>query len=95
MEPKKASSEGWVYVVVCDQQEGGHFLGLHNEQKGIDFIPAFESKEAADSCFLSLPREQGVKYEIQAIHIDALYQDAEKNGFAVALFDSDGVAIGQ
>ncbi|THB73502.1 MAG: DUF3110 domain-containing protein [Desulfobulbaceae bacterium] len=95
MEEKSATSEGWVYVVVCDQEEGGHFLGLHNEEKGVDFIPAFESKEAADRCFLSLPREKGVKYEVQAIHIEELYEDAEKNGFAVALFDAEGTAVTQ
>lgn len=87
---EKASSKGWVYVVVCEPEKDATFLGLHNKEKNINFIPAFESKDAANDCFLSLPREKGKKYEIQAVHITELYEDAEKNGFAVAMVDADG-----
>ncbi|BDD88291.1 hypothetical protein [Desulfofustis limnaeus] len=83
-------SEGWVWVIVSDKADGGHYLGLHNEENDMDFIPAFVSREAASDCFLSLPRQPGGKYEIQAIHLDELTVDAGKNGFAVALVDGDG-----
>lgn len=86
----RASEKGWVYVVVCDPEKDATFLGLHNEEKKLDFIPAFESKEAANDCFLSLPREKGKKYEIQAVHIEELFDDAKRNGFVVAMVDSDG-----
>ncbi|MBM9602807.1 DUF3110 domain-containing protein [Desulfopila inferna] len=91
---EKASTKGWVYVVVCEPEKEATFLGLHNKEKKIDFIPAFESKDAANDCFLSLPREKGKKYEIQAVHIEELYEDAEKNGFVVAMVDNDGKVIG-
>ncbi len=87
---KKATDKGWVYVVVCEPDKEATFLGLHDEEKQIDFIPAFETKDAANDCFLSLPREKGKKYEIQAVHIEELYEDAQKNGFIVAMLDSDG-----
>ncbi len=90
---EKASSKGWVYVVVCEPEKEATFLGLHDNEKKIDFIPAFESKEAANDCFLSLPREKGKKYEIQAVHIEELFIDAEENGFVVAMLDSDGKVI--
>lgn len=90
---EKVSAEGWVYVVVCDPESDATFLGLYNKEKDLNFIPAFESKDAANECFLTLPREKGKKYEIQAVHIEELYQDAEKNGFAVAMVDSDGNVI--
>ena len=90
---EKASTKGWVYVVVCDPEKEATFLGLYNEDKDIHFIPAFESKDAANDCFLSLPREKGRKYEIQAVHIEELYEDAEKNGFAVAIIDNEGNVI--
>lgn len=93
MGESKASKKEWVYVVVCDPEADATFLGLHNAEKNIDFIPAFETKDDASECFLSLPREKGRKYEIQAVLLDELFSDAEKNGFAVAMVDNDGRLI--
>ena len=90
---KKASDEGWVYAIVCIDEKDSHFLGLHNDEKDIDFIPVFETKDAANDCFLQLPREKGKKYEVQAVHIEELYEDAEKNGFSVALLDGEGSVV--
>jgi len=87
---KDKNSEGWVYVVVCDEEKDSHFLGLYNEEKDVHFIPAFESRDAANDCFLQLPRKKGKKYEVQAVHIEELYEDAKKNGFSVTLVGSDG-----
>ena len=89
----KANAKGWVYAVVCTQENNNHFLGLHNDEKDIDFIPVFESREAANDCFLQLPREKGKTYEVQAVHIEELYEDAEKNGFSVALCDGEGAVV--
>lgn len=90
---EKEKIEGWVYIVVCDPGKNEQFFGLYNKEQGIDFIPAFQNKEAANDCFLTLPKEKGRKYEIQAIHIEELNQEAEKNGFIVAFVDSDGNII--
>lgn len=95
MEDSKASKKGWVYVVVCEPEGNATFLGLHNAEKKIDFIPAFETKDDANECFLSLPREKGRKYEIQAVLLDELFSDAEKNGFVVAMVDNDGRLINE
>lgn len=84
------SSEGWVWVVVYDQDTDGHYLGLYDEDDDIHFIPAFSSKDDANECYLNLPREKGKKYEIQAVHIEELTEDAEKAGFVVAMLDSEG-----
>lgn len=93
MAEKNNDTEGWVWVVVSEKGEGGHYLGLFDEEKKINFIPAFSSKEAANDCYLELPREKGQKYEVQAVHIEELSRDAEKGGFTVALVDSDGKII--
>ncbi len=69
------------------------FLGLYNTEKQVHFIPAFHSKEEANDCFLNLPREKGKKYELQAIHIEELHAEAEKNNFVVAMVDHDGKVI--
>jgi hypothetical protein len=87
---EKGDALGWVWVIVYDKGEGGHYLGLYNEEKDINFIPAFETKDAANDCFLTMPREKGKKYEVQAIHIEELMEDAKKSDFAVAIVDNDG-----
>ncbi len=86
-------AEGWVYVFVSGPEGKETFLGLHNKERDVDFIPAFRTKEEASDCYLDMPREKGVKYEVQAIHIEELYADAEKNNFEVALVDRDGKVI--
>ncbi|MEE4242339.1 MAG: hypothetical protein V2I36_12800 [Desulfopila sp.] len=90
---EKVSAREWVYVVVCNPDRKPTFLGLHDNDKEIDFIPVFETKEAANDCFLSLPREKGIKYEIQAVHVDELHEDARKNGFVIAMVDSNGNVV--
>jgi hypothetical protein len=90
---EKEKIEGWVYVIVSDPGKNEHFLGLIDKEKNINFIPAFPSKDAANDCFLTLPKEKGKKYEVQAIHIDELTEDATKNGFIVAMVDNDGNII--
>jgi hypothetical protein len=95
MEKKEENknSDGWVWVVVSDKDGDGHYLGLYSEEQEVNFIPTFPSKEAANDCFLSLPRKKGEKYEVQAIHLDELNQDAEKSGFTIAMVDSEGKVI--
>jgi hypothetical protein len=87
---EKEKIEGWVYVVVCDPGKNEQFLGLYDKERKVDFIPAFESKDAANDCFLTLPKEKGKKYEIQAVLMDELTVEATKNGFIVAMVDNDG-----
>ena len=89
----KENVKGWVYVVVCNSEKNEHFLGLYDKERNVDFIPAFQTKDAASDCFLTLPKESGKQYEIQAVHIDELTVDAEKNGFIVAMVGSDGHII--
>lgn len=93
MEEEKTEVDTWVYVFVCDPGNNESLLGLYNKEKDVNFIPAFKSKEEANDCFLTLPREKGKKYELQAIHIEELHEEATKNGFAVALVDSEGKII--
>ena len=89
----KKQGKGWVYVFVRDPGSDEGFLGLYNESEDLNLIPTFRSKEDANDCFLSLPREKGKKYELQAVHIDELNEDAVKSGFVVAMVDSEGKII--
>ena len=93
MEEAKEQVDVWIYVFVCEPGANESFLGLYNEEKDVNFIPAFQTKEDANDCFLTLPRQKGKKYELQAVLIEELQEEATKNGFAVALVDSDGKVI--
>jgi len=90
---ENSGGEGWLWVVVSDKDKDGHYLGLYDEEQDVNFVPAFESKEAANDCFLQLPREKGKKYEVQAVHVEELTRDAEKAGFTVAIVDGDGNVV--
>ncbi|MFT5698959.1 MAG: hypothetical protein ACI8ZB_001815 [Desulforhopalus sp.] len=92
MKDKKISDE-WVYVFVCDPGPGESYFGLYDEEKDLNFIPAFRTREEANDCFLELPRKKGVKHECQAVHVEEISEAAEKNGFVVTLVDSDGKVI--
>jgi len=90
---EEKEAEGWVYVFVCEPGPNESYLGLYNKEKDVNFIPAFQSKEEANDCYLDLPREKGVKHELQAVHIEELHAAAEENGFVVAIVDKDGQVI--
>ena len=90
---QKKNKEGWVYAFVCNPGADESFLGLYSKSNDLNFIPAFYTKEEANDCFLSLPREKGKKYELQAVHIEELTKDAEENGYAVVMVDGDGKKI--
>lgn len=89
----KKQGKGWVYVFICNPGSDESFLGLYSEGEDLNMIPTFRSKEDANDCFLSLPREKGKKYELQAIHVEELHEEAAKNGFVVAVVDSEGKII--
>jgi hypothetical protein len=80
----------WVFVAVQDPGGDEHFLGLHDKESDVSYIPAFKNKEDAQSCLIHLPTQRGKKYEVQAILFDDLAQDALKNQFVVFLLDGEG-----
>jgi len=90
----KEQKMSWVYVFVGDPGSDESFLGLYNEEEEVNFIPTFTSREDANDCFLTLPREKGKKYELQAVHIEELQEAATQNGFLVAMVDSEGKLVG-
>lgn len=90
---EKENIEGWIYVIVCDPGPNEHLLGLHSKEQDVAFIPTFQSRDAANDCLSTLPREKGKKYEVQAIHVEDLDETAKKNNFLVAMVDGDGNII--
>jgi hypothetical protein len=87
------SEDQWVWVVVQDPGENERFLGQHDPRENISFIPAFHSKEAAQQCFMSMARQKGRKYEVQAILYEALLKDAAAGGFMVFMLNENGEVL--
>jgi hypothetical protein len=91
----KNDDDQWVWVVVQDPGGDEQFLGQHDEQEDISFIPVFADKEIAQQGFLNLIREPGRKYEVQAILREELLKDAAAGGFMVFLLGENGEVLEQ
>ncbi len=79
-----------VWVVV--QTEGGveTFVGQHDRELDIAYIPFFKEKEEAQKGLLMMNKAQGRTYEVQAVRCRELARDAARNGFLLFLLDEDG-----
>ena len=86
----KLKKDAWVFVAVQDPGGNEHFLGLHDPESDVSYIPAFKNKEDAQSCLMHLPKQKGKKYEVQAILFEDLARDALNNQFVIFLLDGEG-----
>ena len=86
-------SDTWVWVVIQDPGKNEQFLGQHDEESNISFIPAFYQKEDAQQCLIHMATRRGTRYEIQGIFLDELTKEAALNNFQVFLLDADGQVL--
>ena len=83
----------WVWVVVQDPGGNEMFLGQHDGVNDISFIPAFGEKAEAQACLELLVRDEGMKYEVQAIRYGPLARYAAENGFMVFILNGNGEVL--
>jgi hypothetical protein len=86
----RIKGDQWVWVVVQDPGGNEQFLGQHDQEKDLSFIPAFLGKEEAQECLPRIPQEKGHSYEIQAIEFDDLRRRAAESGFMVFILNGAG-----
>jgi len=86
----KQKDDTWVWVIVQDPGGNEQFLGQHDDQKDVSFIPAFHEKDMAQQAVGKLITEKGKKYEAQAILLDELSKDAAQHGFLIFMLNADG-----
>jgi hypothetical protein len=86
----KLNSDTWVWVVVQNPGVNEQFLGQHDSDQDVSFIPAFSEKEAAQQCLVHMTTQKGNKYEVQAVIFAELANDAAKHGFMIFMLDSEG-----
>jgi hypothetical protein len=87
---KKLNQDTWIWVVVQNPGSDEQFLGQHDEDQDVSFIPAFFEKDHAQQCLIHMTTQKGNKYEVQAILFGELVKDAAKNGFMIFMLDADG-----
>ena len=85
-----SEKDKWLYVAVEDPGGNEKFLGFYDEKADVSYIPVFENKEDALTCLVNMPRKDNRKYEVQAVLLDILREDARNNGFLLFLTDSQG-----
>jgi hypothetical protein len=90
---KLINEDKWVWVFIQDPGGNEQFLGQHDEDKNISFIPTFVEKEQAQECLNFLVREKDQKYEVQAIHYDDLIHRSAENGFMIFILNGQGEVI--
>ena len=78
----------WVVVQTVDGVE--QFVGQHNTDQEILFIPFFLEKEEAQYGLTMMRREKGRRYEVQAIRFRELARDAARQGFLLFRTDGEG-----
>lgn len=87
---KEIKSDTWIWVIVQNPGANEQFLGQHDEETNVSFIPAFHQKEDAQQCLIQLTTEKKKKYEAQAICFEELAKDAAQNDFMIFMLDQDG-----
>ena len=88
-----SNNTDWVYVVVQASAENEMFLGQHDDESDISFIPVFRHKDDANQCLPLMAKDPAMKYEVQAIHKDDLFDQAADTGFHLYLLDGGGVIL--
>ena len=79
-----------VWVVVQTQGGTESFVGQHDQDLEIAYIPFFKEKEEAQKGQNLMNKAKGRKYEVQAIRLRELVRDAARSGFLLFLLDEDG-----
>lgn len=88
-----ARENSWVWVVVQDPGGNERFVGLKDQERDIWFVPAFPSKEEAQQGLLEMPREKGIKYEVQAVLFGELSRQCVENGFMIFMVNAAGEVL--
>lgn len=80
----------WVWVIVQDPGKDEKFLGQHDEEKDISFIPVFLEKDDAQRSLIQLKTDRNSLYEPQAVLYEELLAHSKGHGFVVFILNGRG-----
>ena len=83
----------WIYVVVQDPETDPRYLGQHDDQNDISFIPIFLEKDDALMCINLMARDKQKKYEVQAVMYEELTEHATTGGFHIYVLNQSGEVV--
>ncbi len=84
---KKIKNEQWVWILVQEPGPNEKFLGHHDTENNVSYIPTFLDKEEALKCFNITTQNDSRKYETQAILFEDLCSQAADNGFKLYILN--------
>lgn len=90
-----AQQSDWLHVIICSKDEQQYYMGMHDKDSDIDFVPVFASREDADQCLLSLGQKNGIRYQVEAVFTTEILKNCSDRSYLVALVDKDGKIIKQ
>jgi spore cortex formation protein SpoVR/YcgB (stage V sporulation) len=90
---QKISATTWVYVLVQNPGGDEQIVGQRDSRNDITFIPTFLDKDSAMQGVVHMVKEQGKKFEIQAIIYEDLAGYAARGGFILMVLDGQGQVI--
>ena len=90
---KSIKNDQWVYVFIHGAEGNEQLLGQQDEEKHESFIPVFLKKEDALMNLNLLAREQGSKYEVQAILYEDLLARVAVQDFMLFVLSESGEII--
>ena len=85
----------WFFCIVQDPGTAQEqVMGFKDDKTKIEFIPAFKSKEEAQTCFLLMPKDvMNLKYEVQAVIKEDIFSQIKKTSHKIFLMDDKGQII--
>ncbi|MFC1883294.1 hypothetical protein ACFL2O_00855 [Thermodesulfobacteriota bacterium] len=86
----KIEKDQWVWVIVQDPGGNEQFLGQHDQDTDMSFIPIFLEKDEAIKGLSLLNRDKKLKYEAQAILFEEITAHASDHGFKLIVLDGNG-----
>ena len=89
----KISATTWVFVLVQNPGGNEQIVGQQDAENDITFIPVFLDKDSAMQGVVHMVKEQGKKFEIQAIIYEDLAGYASQAGFILMVLDGQGQVI--
>lgn len=83
------SNNTWVYVVIGNPGSDDNLTGFQ-EKDGTAFIPVLRTRNDAEGFLGYMPREPGIRYEIQTIIFEDVLRYVRKNGSKIYVVNEKG-----
>lgn len=88
-------NDKWYYIIIQNPGSSAEqFVGFTDPKTDEKFIPAFNTKEQAQSCFKLMPKDLfNGDYDMHAVIYEDLQSAAKENGHKVYLLDEKGTLL--